>query len=216
MLVLKSWRGPFSAGDVLDTPRGYVWCIPPGRATARRASGAVRDCLWYNFKPGDQGKEFLIVNTSGSTPPDGTLFVRLYSTWPAEKSQALIAALDQAVAALAGGVVGIDQRRDSQATGYAGSASTSTFPLPLWIIMVSGHPVISGGNAFFHNHGICIEKAAELGGACELVDEEPAPHTQKHKDWEKHYCVPGQYYQPKSDMSGGGCPGPRDETPPVT
>ena len=28
--------------------------------------------------------------------------------------------------------------------------------------MVSGHPVISGGNAFFHNHGICIEKAAEL------------------------------------------------------
>lgn len=75
-----------------------------------------------------------------------------------------------------------------------------------WVIMVAGHVVSVGGNQFFHNHDRCIAKAAELGGACELMAEEPAPHTQKHKDWEKVYCIPGMYYIPKSDMSGGGCP----------
>jgi hypothetical protein len=84
MLVLKSWKGPFSAGDVLHTPKGFI-----------AITGNPEDFISYPFQAGDQGKEFLIMD-NGWPRPD--ILVRRYSAWPAEKSQALMAALDQAVA----------------------------------------------------------------------------------------------------------------------
>jgi hypothetical protein len=85
MLVLKSWKGPFSAGDVLHTPKGFI-----------QINGNPEDVISYPFQAGDQGKEFLIMDNGGPPPPD--IFVGRYSAWPAEKSQALMAALDQVVA----------------------------------------------------------------------------------------------------------------------
>jgi hypothetical protein len=92
MLVLKSWKGPFSAGRVLHTPKGYslLGCNSSG-------------CDYYHFQFRDQGKEFLIMSFGGTISPDGTkpadvIGVFRKWAWPAERSQALIAALDQAVA----------------------------------------------------------------------------------------------------------------------
>jgi hypothetical protein len=88
MLVLKSWRGPFSAGDVLHTPKGPFLAV----------NGNPVDYLSYPFQVGDQGKEFLIITNGGPNPSDGTeIMVRRYWAWPAAKSRALMAALDQAV-----------------------------------------------------------------------------------------------------------------------
>jgi hypothetical protein len=88
MFVLKSWNGPFSAGDVLHTPKGFVAC------------GSKRDdCRLYNFQLGDRGKEFLIMSLGGQKRPEepDLIFVRRKWVWPAAKSRALMAALDQAV-----------------------------------------------------------------------------------------------------------------------
>jgi hypothetical protein len=107
MLVIKSWKGPFCAGDVLQTFKGFI-----------SINGIPEDFISYPFQPGDQGKYFLIMDNGGphapdkgpscageqflimdnGGPPPPELFVRRNSAWPAEKSQALIAALDQAVA----------------------------------------------------------------------------------------------------------------------
>jgi hypothetical protein len=85
MLVIRSWKGPFSAGDVLQTPRGYFIY-----------SGRLDDMAPYPFQSGDQGKYFLIMGYDGPSPAE--TWVGRYEAWPAEKSQALMAALDQAVA----------------------------------------------------------------------------------------------------------------------
>jgi hypothetical protein len=82
MLVIRSWKGPFSAGEVLHT-KGPSMC-----------NGRIEDCVGYPFQSGDQGKYFLIMNGEQETE----MTVRRYEAWPAEKSQALMAALDQAVA----------------------------------------------------------------------------------------------------------------------
>ena len=84
MLVIRSWKGPFSAGDVLQTPRGYF-----------NYSGALDDMVAYPFQSGDQGNYFLIMPMQIE---DQYIWVYRHSAWPAEKSQALMAALDQAVA----------------------------------------------------------------------------------------------------------------------
>jgi hypothetical protein len=100
LLVLKSWQGPFSAGDVLHTQGypGFVLC-----------NGHVDECGTYDFQPGEKGQEFIIMHVglhnnpdgSGSNADDrwGTTFITAPPmwVWPAAKSQALIAALDQAV-----------------------------------------------------------------------------------------------------------------------
>lgn len=88
MLVLKSWKGPFAAGDVLHTPEGFIF-----------HHGKPDNNRFYHFQFEDQGKEFLIMSLGGekrAQEPD-VIFVRRSWVWPAAKSQALIAALDQAV-----------------------------------------------------------------------------------------------------------------------
>jgi hypothetical protein len=84
LLVLKSWEGPFSAGDVLHTPEGAVLC-----------NGRREDCDSYDFH---KGKEFVIMSRTWT---DGTRMPRLHrnEVWAAAESQALMAALDQAVKA---------------------------------------------------------------------------------------------------------------------
>ena len=95
MLVIRSWKGPFSAGDVLQTPRGFLGVTYNGAVLAN--GELVEDPMDrmdpYPFQSGDQGKYFLIMDNRGF-PPD--IWVGRYSAWPAEKSQALMAALDQA------------------------------------------------------------------------------------------------------------------------
>ena len=87
MLVLKSWQGPISAGRVLHTPKGFLF-----------HHGKPDDNLPYPFQSGDQGKELLIIRCCRMLSSDSdVIFVRRYWAWPAEKSQALMAALDQAV-----------------------------------------------------------------------------------------------------------------------
>ena len=68
----------------------------------------------------------------------------------------------------------------------------------LFVIIVSGHVALNGGNPFFHdkpyfknNHAECVKKAAELAGACTKVDDEPPLGTRAHWEWEQHWCVPG-------------------------
>jgi len=88
MLVLKYWKGPFSAGEVLHTLKGYVAC-----------DGNRSSCAQYDFQLGDRGKEFLIMSSAQQKRPDpNEISVGRYWTWPAEESQALMAALDQSVA----------------------------------------------------------------------------------------------------------------------
>ena len=84
----------------------------------------------------------------------------------------------------------------------------------LWVIFVAGHAVSVGGNEFFHNHDKCIAKAAELGGACEVMAAEPQKNSPKHGDWEKVYCIPGVYYIPNSDRTVS-CPAPKDSDVPT-
>jgi hypothetical protein len=90
LLVLKSWQGPFSAGRVLHVPRA------PGEC-----QGTYDTCPPFQFQPGDQGNEFLILgeprNSNGTDVAD-EIFVHRFSVWHAAKSQTLMAALDQAVA----------------------------------------------------------------------------------------------------------------------
>jgi hypothetical protein len=81
--ILKSWKGPFCAGDGVHTPKVLSLNCNP------------EDFLTYPFQVGDLGTAFLIMDNGGPPPPD--IFVGRYSAWPAEKSQALMAALDQAV-----------------------------------------------------------------------------------------------------------------------
>jgi hypothetical protein len=87
LLVRKSWKGPFSAGRVLHTVTGVVLCASP-----------VNDCEPYGFQFADKNKEFLIM-AGADTERDRTnvLFVRRDWVWPAAESQALMAALEQAV-----------------------------------------------------------------------------------------------------------------------
>jgi hypothetical protein len=54
MLVLKSWQGPFSAGEVLRTPKLLYLC-----------DGKLEDCAQYNFQLGGRGNEFLIMSPRG-------------------------------------------------------------------------------------------------------------------------------------------------------
>ena len=96
MLVLKSWKGPYSAGRVLHTPKGFMAHI-----------GKPGDFRYYHFQLADQGKEFLIMSLGGISSSDGSdtsdlITVRRSWVWPAAKSQALMAALDQAVRELQG------------------------------------------------------------------------------------------------------------------
>ena len=79
MRVLKSWKGPVNAGAVLHTAKGdfFFGCQP------------------WDFQSEDRGKEFLIMNPR--VDMSGEVFVPIEGVWPAEKSQALMAALDQAV-----------------------------------------------------------------------------------------------------------------------
>ena len=79
--------------------------------------------------------------------------------------------------------------------------------VPVWVIFVAGHAVTtSSGQEFFHDHAACVAKAAELGGACEVMTPEPPAVSQAHKDWEKVYCIPGvDYMAPGNGI--GGCPG---------
>jgi len=77
----------------------------------------------------------------------------------------------------------------------------------LWVIFVAGHAVSVAGNEFFHGHALCVEKGAELGGACEQMADEPKPDTPEHLGWEKIYCIPGMYYT--ANLRGQGCSGPK-------
>ena len=78
--------------------------------------------------------------------------------------------------------------------------------VPVWVIFVAGHAVTtSSGDEFFEDHAACVAKAAELGGACELMTPEPRAGSQEHRDWEKSYCIPGVYYLPPGNRIGG-CP----------
>jgi hypothetical protein len=87
MLVLKSWKGLSAAGDVLHTPEGFIF-----------HHGKPDDNRFYHFQFGDRGKEFLMMSSSGNPEMPDVVFVRRSWVWPAAKSQALMAALDQAVA----------------------------------------------------------------------------------------------------------------------
>jgi hypothetical protein len=93
----------------------------------------------------------------------------------------------------------------------------------LWVIIVAGHVWGQYGTQFFHDksqpgfdHAACVAKAAEVGGACTKVRDEPPLNTPEHLQWENDYCAPGMYI-PQGDMSGRGCPPlmPRPSPPPA-
>jgi len=72
------------------------WAWPAAKSQALMAdNGAPDDMLPYPLQSGDQGKEFLIMDNGGPPPPE--ISVLRHSAWPAAESQALMAALDQAV-----------------------------------------------------------------------------------------------------------------------
>jgi hypothetical protein len=87
LLVLKSWKGPFSAGRVLHTKEALT------------CNGRVDYCESYRFQFRDKDKEFVIMDFDDVTKVNRTnvLFVPRAWAWPAAQSQALMAALDQAV-----------------------------------------------------------------------------------------------------------------------
>src|SRR5215471_15573031 len=86
LLVLKSWKGTFSAGHVLHTPE-FIVC-----------GSRLEDCGLYYFQLGDRSKGFLIMSRGFISGPDGTNpAVERDAVWPAAKSPALMAALDQGV-----------------------------------------------------------------------------------------------------------------------
>jgi hypothetical protein len=99
MLVIRSWKGPFSAGDVLQTPKGFLATTYNGIVIdgAPIDTDPMDHMVPYPFQSGDQGKYFLIMDNRGFPPPDRWVWVGRYAAWPAEKSRALMAALDQAV-----------------------------------------------------------------------------------------------------------------------
>lgn len=86
LLVVKSWKGALPAGRLLRVPRNSGTC-----------NGTLASCFSFQFQLGDKDKEFLIMSPGSPTEPDGMLAVQEGLVWPATKSQALMAALDQAV-----------------------------------------------------------------------------------------------------------------------
>ena len=84
MRVLKSWKGPVSAGDVLHTPKIHT---PKGNSF-------IAGCPPWDVQSEDRGKEFVILDADVDS---GEIYVNRWEVWPAERSQALMATLDQAV-----------------------------------------------------------------------------------------------------------------------
>jgi hypothetical protein len=98
VLVLKSWKGPIAPGQVL-----HVDAFRPGSDVAD--PGARPPPLAHPLQLGD---ELLIFTRSTQEP----IRAWLGSVWPAEKSQAVIAALDE----------GAKKDRESKASAEAGDA----------------------------------------------------------------------------------------------
>jgi hypothetical protein len=185
MLVLKSWAGPYPAGHVLHTHSTYQgFAVCNGRADL---------CVKYYFQYGDKDKEFLIIDPGGGgTEMPDEIPVYAAWTWPATESQALMAALDRALVC----------RRIYNCLIDNDDVSAMS---QMWVIIVAGDAVAPDGHQWFYSHAACVEKAAELGGACELAAEEPPVGTKEHTDWERAYCIPGVYYGIRGDLSGKGC-----------
>jgi hypothetical protein len=92
-------------------------------------------------------------------------------------------------------------------------------PFTVWVVILSGHiwsPVIdghrdanfNGGHRDFSDprnperaHALCIKTAAEVGGKCVEVPEEPSVGSPDRRAWQKLWCAGNALYSQACDTS---------------